>query len=90
MAISELKILKYECEECLHDWMMINSGKDSRNLEDNGYFCLYCGTKHLPTYEREELPRFATDEEAGFVDTTKPTAPKITLRHTWPADQISP
>ena len=80
MAISELKILKYECEECLHDWMMINSGKDSRNLEDNGYFCLYCGTKHLPTYEREELPRFATDEEAGFVDTTKPTAPKITQK----------
>ncbi|SVD45212.1 uncharacterized protein METZ01_LOCUS398066, partial [marine metagenome] len=23
--------------------MMINPGKDSRSLEDNGYFCPYCG-----------------------------------------------
>jgi DNA-directed RNA polymerase subunit RPC12/RpoP len=63
MAITELKILKYECEKCLHDWMMINPGKDSRNLEDNGYFCPYCGEKKGET---NELPRFATDKEAGF------------------------
>ena len=61
MAITELKILKYECEKCLHDWTMINTGKDSRSLEDNGYFCPYCGGKI-----GEELPRFATDKEAGF------------------------
>ena len=73
MAITELKILKYECEKCLHDWMMINPGKDSRNLEDNGYFCPYCGGKI-----GEELPRFATDEEAGFKETR--TAPLITQK----------
>ena len=64
MAITELKILKYECKKCLHDWMMINPGKDSRSLEDNGYFCPYCG-KHssndvtLPyvedNYRRDEM-----------------------------------
>ena len=66
MAITELKILKYECKKCLHDWMMINSGKDSRNLEDNGYFCPYCGKKEA---DYKELPRFATDKEAGFKST---------------------
>ena len=73
MAITELKILKYECEKCLHDWMMINPGKDSRNLENNGYFCPYSGGKI-----GEELPRFATDEEAGFKETR--TAPLITQK----------
>ena len=61
MAITELKILKYECEYCLHDWTMINTGKDSRSLDDNGYFCPYCGEK-----EGEKEHRFATDKEAGF------------------------
>ena len=81
MAITELKILKYECEYCLHDWTMINTGKDSRSLDDNGYFCPYCGEKEgekratrMPMaapikLETEELPRFATDEEAGFKTT---------------------
>ena len=45
MAITELKILKYECKNCLHDWTMINPGKDWRTLEDAGYFCPYCGKK---------------------------------------------
>ena len=39
MPITELKIFKYECENCLHDWTMINPGKDWRSLEDAGYFC---------------------------------------------------
>jgi hypothetical protein len=81
MAITELKILKYECENCLHDWTMINTGKDSRSLDDNGYFCPYCGEKEgekratrMPMaapikLETEELPRFATDEEVGFKTT---------------------
>jgi|TARA_B110000116_G_scaffold201551_1_gene176532 hypothetical protein len=68
MAITELKILKYECEYCLHDWTMINTGKDSRSLDDNGYFCPYCG-------EKEGEHRFATDKEAGFKETK--TAPII-------------
>ena len=67
MPITELKILKYECKKCLHDWMMINPGKDSRSLEDNGYFCPYCGEKEGT--EINVLPRFATDEEAGFTET---------------------
>jgi hypothetical protein len=81
MAITELKIFKYECEHCLHDWTMINPGKDWRTLEDVGYFCPYCGKKEgekgatrMPMsapikLETEELPRFATDEEAGFKTT---------------------
>ena len=76
MAITELKILKYECKKCLHDWMMINPGKDSRSLEDNGYFCPYCGEKEGA--EINVLPRFATDEEAGFKETR--TAPVITQK----------
>ena len=80
MAITELKIFKYECENCLHDWTMINPGKNWRTLEDAGYFCPYCGEKHTPTptYPREELPRFATDEEAGFKETR--TTPIITQK----------
>jgi len=81
MAITELKILKYECGYCLHDWTMINTGKDSRSLDDNGYFCPYCGEKEgekratqMPMaapikLETEELPRFATDKEVGFKTT---------------------
>ena len=76
MPITELKILKYECKKCLHDWMMINPGKDSRSLEDNGYFCPYCGEKEGT--EINVLPRFATDEEAGFKETR--TAPVITQK----------
>ena len=71
MAITELKILKYECEYCLHDWTMINTGKDSRSLDDNGYFCPYCGKKE----GEKELPRFATDKETNFTETR--TAPII-------------
>jgi len=107
MAITELKIFKYECDKCLHDWTMINPGKDWRTLEDAGYFCPYCGKKQLPdgmtlpyvddnTPRKEldeatrmpmsapiklktgELPRFATDEEAGFKETR--TAPVITQK----------
>ena len=88
MAITELKILKYECENCLHDWTMINPGKDWRSLEDAGYFCPYCGKKQYEAtrmpmaapikLETEELPRFATDEEAGFKETR--TAPVITQK----------
>lgn len=78
--INEVKNFSYECEKCGKEWIMTLSGQDSRRLEDSGYFCTYCGTKHTPEYPREELPRFATDEEVGFVDTTKPTAPKITQR----------
>ena len=40
--------------------MMSLSGQDSRRLEDYGYFCLYCGTKHTPTNLRQVFP--ATDE----------------------------
>ena len=87
MAITELKILKYECGDCLHDWTMINTGKDSRSLDDNGYFCPYCGKKEgekratrMPMaapikLETEELPRFATDKESNFTETR--TAPSI-------------
>ena len=106
MAITELKIFKYECAECSHEWTMINTGKDSRSLDDNGYFCPYCGKKEgdvwqevldgaqeikagggtrMPrsapikyTPETEKLPRFATDEEAGFKETR--TAPVITQK----------
>ena len=76
MPITELKIFKYECENCLHDWTMINPGKDWRSLEDAGYFCPYCGKKQYEAtrmpmsapikLKTEELPRFATDKEAGF------------------------
>ena len=45
MAITELKIFKYECAECSHEWTMINPGKDWRTLADAGYFCPYCGKK---------------------------------------------
>ena len=88
MAITELKIFKYECENCSHDWTMINQGKDWRSLEDTGYFCPYCGKKQYEAtrmpmsapikLETEELPRFATDEEAGFKETR--TAPVITQK----------
>jgi len=73
IAISEVKIFKYECEKCLRDWTMSLPGKDSRSLENNGYFCPYCGMKH-----DSELPRFATDEEAGFVD--KEDKPSFTIK----------
>jgi len=74
LIISEVNTKKYECEKCLRDWIMTAAGQDSRRLEDSGYFCPYCGTKHTADYPREELPRFATDEEAGFVDSeVKPT-----------------
>ena len=66
--IVEWKIFNYECEKCGKEWIMTLPGRDSRRLEDSGYFSTYCGTKHIPDYPREELPRFATDEEAGFVD----------------------
>jgi len=57
MAITELKILKYECEKCSHDWMMINPGKDWRTLEDVGYFCPYCGKKQsLKNVNDKALP----------------------------------
>ena len=80
LIISEVNSKKYECEKCLRDWIMTAAGQDSRRLEDSGYFCPYCGTKHTAEYPREELPRFATDEEAGFVDTSKQSAPKITQK----------
>jgi hypothetical protein len=88
MAITELKILKYECGYCLHDWTMINTGKDSRSLDDNGYFCPYCGEKEgekratrMPMaapikLETEELPRFATDKETDFKETKSTLAMK--------------
>ena len=34
MAITELKIFKYECAVCSHEWTMINPGKDWRTLAD--------------------------------------------------------
>ena len=89
MPITELKIFKYECENCLHDWTMINPGKDWRSLEDAGYFCPYCGKKQYEAtrmpmsapikLETEELPRLATDEEAGFsTDELESLGQKIT------------
>ena len=68
LSISEVKMFSYECEKCGKDWIMTLTGRDSRRLEDSGYFCPYCGTRHTPEYPREELPRYATDEEAGFID----------------------
>ena len=67
MAITELKIFKYECENCLHDWTMINPGKNWRTLEDAGYFCPYCGKKQLPDnmtlpYVDDNTPRKELDE----------------------------
>tara|TARA_B110000014_G_scaffold225463_1_gene184232 strand:- start:55 stop:459 length:405 start_codon:yes stop_codon:yes gene_type:complete len=89
ISINEVKNFKYECEKCLRDWIMSLTGQDSRRLEDSGYFCPYCSTKHTPTYPREELPRFATDKEAGFVDTTtRQTAPKITQKGEKPASVL--
>ena len=81
MAITELKIFKYECENCLHDWTMINTGKDSRSLEDNGYFCPYCGKK---VGEKEH--RFSTDVESGFKETR--TAPIIAPKGEKSAKQL--
>ena len=78
ISINEVKNFKYECEKCLRDWIMSLTGQDSRRLEDSGYFCPYCGEKHTPLYPREELRRFATDEEAGFTETR--TAPVITQK----------
>ena len=86
--INEVKISNYECEKCGKEWIMTLPGRDSRKLEDSGYFCTYCGTKHTPAYPREELPRFATDEEAGFIDTPKPSAPKITQKGEKPASVL--
>ena len=91
MPITELKILKYECKKCSHDWMMINPGKDSRSLDDNGYFCPYCGEKEGA--EINVLPRFATDEEAGFTEprTAPIIAPKggKTAEHLKAEDRIT-
>ena len=79
ISINEVKNFKYECEKCLRDWIMSLTGQDSRRLEDSGYFCPYCGKKQYEAtrmpmsapikLETEELPRFATDEEAGFKTT---------------------
>ena len=37
MPILELKIFKYECDECSQTWEMVNPG------ENTSYFCPYCG-----------------------------------------------
>ena len=78
ISINEVKNFKYECEKCLRDWIMSLTGQDSRRLEDSGYFCPYCGEKHTPNYPRDEEHRFATDEEAGFVDDMRNEGLKIT------------
>jgi hypothetical protein len=92
IAISEVKIFKYECEKCLRDWAMSLPGKDSRFLEKHGYFCPYCGAKH-----DTEVQGFATDKEAEFVDLTPPnhtpfvdlTEPETTPTFTIKAEEKS-
>ena len=76
--IIECKIFIYECEKCGKECTMTLSGQEARRLEDSGYFCPYCGTKHTPNYPRDEEHRFATDEEAGFVDDMRKEGLKIT------------
>tara|TARA_B100001245_G_C22473322_1_gene241862 strand:+ start:53 stop:427 length:375 start_codon:yes stop_codon:yes gene_type:complete len=71
LIISEVNTKKYECEQCLRDWIMVAAGQDSRRLEDSGYFCPYCGTKHTADYPREELPRFIDDAEVKPTFTIK-------------------
>ena len=76
-------MFNYECDHCGKQWTMSLPGRDSRRLENDGYFCPYCGTKHTPKDEPgaptdkvviPPLEGIATDAEAGFVDPeVKPT-----------------
>ena len=67
----------YECDHCGKEWTMSLPGRDSRRLENDGYFCPYCGTKHTPKAEPDSptdkvvippIAGFATDLETGYVD----------------------
>jgi len=37
MSIEEVRIFRYTCDQCSHEWMMINPG------DNTSYFCPYCG-----------------------------------------------
>ena len=77
LAISEYKMFGYECDHCGKEWTMSLPGRDSRRLENDRYFCPYCGTKHTPKAEPDSptdkvvippIAGFATDLETGYVD----------------------
>tara|TARA_B110001454_G_scaffold158625_1_gene147948 strand:- start:102 stop:635 length:534 start_codon:yes stop_codon:yes gene_type:complete len=69
MPIIELKIFKYECDECSQDWMMVNPG------ENRAFFCPYCG-KQQPV---QSLFGEYTDKKPNHYK-PKPGAESITER----------
>ncbi len=46
MSIEEVRIFRYMCDQCSHEWMMINPGDNTSYKFESGVdslFCPYCG-----------------------------------------------